>query len=268
MAWTMVRHAFTMIFRNIVPALQSSVAPILVALAISYGVILATDLNPLVLISLAVDPRQMAAVVAAGSSALILGIVFLMLVYAFVFAWICVAWHRFILLEEKPGLVPAITGRPIWLYVGTTILLAVLLILLAIPVTLALGMLAGPLIDATGAQHAAPLLMSGIGLFVDAFLSYLWFRFAVVLPAAAIGRPMTLGDGWSATSRISVPILGAVLILMGATVLAGFGIGWVAEQSLWLGFAGSVLVQWLTLLMGASVLTTIYGVGVEKRALV
>ncbi len=254
-----------MIFRNFGAALRASGVPILIAIAISFGVSSLVGLRAAAIAVVAVDPQRMATLIQSGSTPQLVGVLFLMLVYAFVFAWICVTWHRFILLEERPGPVPAITGRPIWLYVGTTMLLAVLLILLAIPLTFVLSYALAPLVGEAPEQGGT--VVRGIGLLVDAVLSYLWFRFAVVLPAAAIGKPMTLGDGWTATGRAALPILGAVLILMGLTVLSGYGIGWLRDVSLWAAVAGALVVQWVTLMMGASVLTTIYGVTVERRAL-
>lgn len=255
-----------MLFRNLGQALAASAGPILVALAISFGVVFATGLNPQVLTVFAADPQQLALVIDQFPADDLLGMVFLLLVYAFVFGWICVAWHRFILLEEGPGPIPAVTGRPIWLYVGTTILLAVLLVLLAIPLGLVASLVGAPFVnpDTEPGRDIATMVIS---LTINTITSYLWFRFAVVLPAAAIGKPMTLGDGWTATGRAGGAIFGAVIILILLSFLASLTLSFMSGVNDWLSFGAAIFVQWVTLMMGASILTTIYGVTVERRAL-
>ncbi len=254
MSWLIVRHAFQMVFGNIADALRVSVGPVLILAAIFFGVIRIFGLQADFFNEIQVNPDLAQR---AFPAALIL-----IVAYLLVFAWVAVAWHRFVLLEEYPGYLPALNGRPIVPYLVKTILLALVLMAIMLPLLLLLGLALGPVL------MAAPLVGSILlGLFIGAVFSYFWLRFAICLPATAVGVPMKIGASWTASAPLSSTIFGVTLIITALNILATV----IAEQlsglSGALGTVANLAVTWVTMMVGVSILTTLYGHLVEGREL-
>jgi hypothetical protein len=171
--------------------------------------------------------------------------------------WIIVNWHRFVLLEDYPrGWIPHWPGVAVFAYLGRAILLALMIALIFVPVLLVV----------TGLLVAAP----GIGVVMVSGLaalgSYLFFRLGVVLPAAAIGERLSFGEAWRATRDPD----GAVVLLVFVVVAAGL----VLQLPVLLldGFGAPLLsgafglvAGWVNMIVGASILTTLYGHYVQGR---
>ena len=51
----------------------------------------------------------------------------------FTFGWIAVTWHRYILLEEYPGVVPSISDRPIGTYIARMLMIVLQMSCVMIP---------------------------------------------------------------------------------------------------------------------------------------
>jgi hypothetical protein len=249
MGWDIVRHSFSMLFRNIGNALRISIGPILLALVVSVAIVGILQINP------ARIAWELSTNSISGNTGL--AILLLLLLYIFVSAWIAVAWHRFILLEDYPGLLPAVSGRPIMPYIGKTLLLGLVMMLALIPALLVIGLLSAVFDPTSG-------LFSIIGIGLMLYFSYMWLRFGLVLPATAVGRPMGVTEAWRATAPHANAILGtgALLIVInaGASVVSA-----VMPQTVALVL--DLVVSWITLMIGTSVLTTLYGVIVERRTL-
>lgn len=249
MGWDIVRHSFSMLFRNIGNALRISIGPILLALVASVAIVGILQISP------ARIAWELSTNSISGNTGL--AILLLLLLYIFVSAWIAVAWHRFILLEDYPGLLPAVSGRPIMPYIGKTLLLGLVMMLALIPALLVIGLLSAVFDPTSG-------LFSIIGIGLMLYFSYMWLRFGLVLPATAVGRPMGVTEAWRATAPHANAILGtgALLIVInaGASVVSA-----VMPQTVALVL--DLVVSWITLMIGTSVLTTLYGVIVERRTL-
>jgi hypothetical protein len=190
---------------------------------------------------------------------------FLMFIVSIVTSmWIAVAWHRFILIEEQPGsVIPAFNGAAIGSYFVAGLIFALILILIFIPVAFLVGILAIPLTMSTTGQ---PGLIGAalFGALIYLPLAYIAYRISPILPSAALGERMALKDAWYATgtSGYAFVVLTLVSVLAGVIVQAPASIlGWPIGP-IWL-----FLVQWATVMVGASILTTIYGHYVEKRPL-
>jgi hypothetical protein len=113
-------------------------------------------------------------------------------------------------------------------------------------------------------QDAAAGLFSTLSLGLALYVSYMWLRFGIVLPATAVGRPMGFGEAWRATSPYGNAILGSAVIL----VLINIGISLVgAILPAPLAVLLTVAANWVILMVGISILTTLYGVIVERRTL-
>ena len=250
MSWDIIRHSFAMLYRNFGNALRISVGPILIALVASFLIlgIFGGDLD-----SLPEDIEQ-----GQLPPSLALAVILILLLFVFVSSWIAVAWHRFILLEDYPRLLPPLAGRPVRRYAGRTFLLTLVMVLVMIPPFFVMFLIVGIL------QDAAAGLFSTLTLGLALYFSYMWLRFGIILPATAVSRPMGLGEAWRATAPYATAILGTSVILVlinSAISLVG---GALPQQ---LAFLLTVAANWITLMIGISILTTLYGVIVERRTL-
>ncbi|WP_458792094.1 hypothetical protein [Yoonia sp. MH D7] len=253
MAWQLVRHAFAMIFGNLGQALKVSLIP--------YGILVATVLTSFALMGLPVSMSPTVLPETYSPYAIFL-LIPLAIFAIFVFGWVAVSWHRFILKEEYTALVPVYKNRPIWSYVGQSMWLGLIVSLAAIPVFLLTSLIAAPF--AGSGSLLVPLLALFCGLTA---LAYLWMRWAIALPATAIGSGMTMSEAWAATAPMSKTIFGVALILMGINVLPAYILGNFYAAGSLVGVVLDVFLQWLTIMLGLSILTTLYGHLIEKRPL-
>jgi hypothetical protein len=93
-----------------------------------------------------------------------------------------------------------------------------------------------------------------------------FFRLSTILPAAAIGKPLTLKAAWAGTEGSSVTILILVLILGAAQFALQLLLGLLLLAPV-IGVVLMVLGTVVSGLVNISVLTTLYGYYIEKRAL-
>ncbi len=255
MSWLIVRHAFQMVFGNLTEAVKVSVGPALILAAVYFGVSRLFDLPGNTFDMLQGQPEM--------AQRAFVPVMIILLTYLLVFAWVAVAWHRFVLLEEYPGLLPAFNGRPVLPYLGKTLLVAMVLLLVMIPLLLLVSLALGPIL------MAAPLIGGIIlGLLIGIVFSYFWLRFAICLPATAVGKPMKIGESWSATAPLSGTIFGVTIIISALNLLASYAAGQLGALSGVLGMVAEVGVTWVTMMVGVSILTTLYGHLVEGRDLV
>ena len=196
------------------------------------------------------------AALAAAPFALLTGIFALV-----AFVWIAVAWHRYVLLDEMPdGQFPAFNGSRLFSYGLYSLGIG----LLALVVGAVVGAVAG-LVFAI-----VPVLLFVAALAAMAAALVVFYRLAPVLPATAVGRPLTFGTAWEATKGAS----SAIIVLAIVSAVASFVIDLPAMVLSMGGSIGSTLAllwtlgtDWLRMLVGVSILTTLYGHYVEGRAI-
>ncbi len=178
-----------------------------------------------------------------------------------VYLWLAVTWHRYILLDETPaGQLPPFNQSRILAYAGA----AVLLVLILLAVALVVGMILAPfLLVVPVFAFLMPVIFISIALVID-------YRLGLVLPARAIGKPLTFGEAWQATRGQS----GTILVLAIVSALASVIIDIPAFLLAFLPGIGGILALlwtlatgWVKLLIGVSILTTLYGYYVEKRSI-
>ncbi len=179
--------------------------------------------------------------------------------------WIAVAWHRYILRVEEPGsIIPPFYGRRLLAYFGYSLLIGVIVV---IPAAL-LGALAGMILHAFNAMGGGTMIVGSLLwlVFVLVPVILLSLRLSPALPAAALGEPMGIKRAWAATEGAWPDLLGLAVVAGLASILIDLplvvGIG-----SLPFVMAWSLLTAWVKTMVGASVLTTVYGHYVEKRPL-
>lgn len=245
LAWKIFVHSLRMVFSDISTTLRVS-SPVIatsllgVVLTINYGAEFTTGETD-----------------AYGS-----------LVVFFVFSyisalWVAVSWHRYCLLEEFPdSVLPAFNGSRILAYFGWGLLLALIFVA-------AFGVLGGlmALFGVFGGPDFSPigLVVFGIGAI---FMLWVVQRIALVLPASAIGNPITFGESWRATQSVGLALIVTLFLIAAFGFGTGFIAGFLGSFSLLLGQLLQLVSNWLITMVSLSILTTFYGFCIEKRELI
>ena len=263
MAFQIIRHAFRMIFGNFGQALRASIGPYVV-LIVGYLVVFALvgQSGAFMQLTSGVGTLPEGAI-----GAVILTAIGLIPFTLFVLAWIAVTWHRFILLEEYSGILPAVSGRPIWPYVGRSILYGLLVGLLAIPLVFVAGIIMSPFLSsASPSVFPLPALIMFVA--ITAVLSFVWFRIGLALPSVAVGEPVSMGTAWAASRPMAGTIFGVAVLLMVINGIATVAVNQISAIVPFFGVIVDIAVQWTILMLGVSILTTLYGHLIEKRPLI
>jgi hypothetical protein len=177
------------------------------------------------------------------------------------FVWIAVAWHRYVLLDEMPaGQFPEFNGSRLVSYAVYSLGIGLLAVIAAILVGIVAGLVVAivpPLAFLAALVALAAALIVG-------------YRFAALLPASAVGKPLTFGAAWEATKGANRDII----VLAMVSVIAAFIIDLPALIFAFAGPVGGFLALiwtlgtgWVKMLVGVSILTTLYGHFVEGRAI-
>lgn len=177
--------------------------------------------------------------------------------------WIAVGWHRYVLMNEVPQQVPTLRADRIWAYFLRGLWIGIIMI----PVFVVMGLVIG-LIGMALQVRADNLSMIWV-LFLILLLPILAIilRLSAALPAAALGAPESVGDAWRATDGswgdflvLALPMLALIALLEFASFyLAGNRV----VSTIW-----QIGIGWVSMMVSVSVLTTLYGHYIEKRALV
>jgi len=242
LGWNIFTKAIRLVIDNLNDALRISAVlyfvPAILVAAITYAMVPAAATNAGALANF------------AGPGAL-LGIVQLV-----AFLWVAVAWHRFVLLDERPaGWLPRFNGPRMLAYFGYSLLLG----LIAIPF-----LIVGGLITAMLGFGGIPLMALG-GLVVLAVALVVGYRLALILPASSIEKPLKLGQAWEVTSGASGTIIAlAVISAVAAVVIDLPALVFIGPLSI-IGVIWRLAVGWLELMVGISILTTLFGHFVEHR---
>jgi uncharacterized membrane protein YeaQ/YmgE (transglycosylase-associated protein family) len=180
------------------------------------------------------------------------------------YALMAILWHRHVLLNgaERPeNLRP--DSRIFFIYIWRAIVVGFAQMLAAIPITLLIGVLGSSIIQNNPTGPLATLL----GLIGGIVFLWIAMRLSVVLPSAAIGRPMSMRESWHTTKPATAALWGVAVLLSGlnmcvymisATLLPETGTAPMLVQTVIYIFEGLVFV---------SILTTLYGHLVEGRSL-
>jgi len=242
MGMSLFVHSIRLVFSHLHEALRIS-GLIYISLSLAYGIAKLTFPNP-------------------STST---GIPWWMLPAPFIaiplYLWIAVGWHRFILLDEQPNIaVPRFVGDRILAYFGYSFLVGLILF--------GVGFIFGfVFFFLTALAQGSELAASGSMLLLMVASLVCANRLAPLLPASAIGRSISVGTAWAATSKGN----GAIIVLSLLSAVAAFVVDLPANllvtmpsgailALIWLTITG-----WLKLMVGASILTTIYGHYVEGR---
>lgn len=198
---------------------------------------------------------------AAGPAAPSFPFFILMIVVIALYLWIAVAWHRFVLLDETPQtLLPPFLSDRIVAYLGRSLVVFLIIFLIAI----AVGFLNAAIIAATNGSPFALVLTTLLVVFVTLIVSY---RLAPMFPAAAIGNKLGVREAWASTAGATGTIVALALISALASVIVDLPVLLLQNfpGGSIIAFLWTSVTAWFKLMIGVSILTTLYGVFVEKR---
>lgn len=241
MGRTLIGQAALLLLGSLGPALRASLVPALAAFAaLTAAAALASGLDP--------DARGLnGGGPNGGGVALGVAVAAQRLVWLLAHCWTAVAWHRFVLLGERPGWLPRVPA----LAVGRT---AAWMLAIGVPAALlALGLGLGVVVLLMDREHpfealgfAALLLLQpweapGLALLLGGILlgsgllgAWVALRASPVLPAAAVGRPLGLRRAWRSTAPAKGAVLLAALALLAAQllvpVLLGQALAWPVRE--------------------------------------
>lgn len=142
---------------------------------------------------------------------------------------IAVAWHRFALLGERPATVHLRFGRPEWRYFLYSLLLGAIIfaVMMVVGVVsyLLVGLVTGFSANGTGVPVIFLLVLAGLFLASPTFA-----KLGLMLPAAAIERPMGPSVAFRFGEGFGWPMVFATIVLVIPFLLLDFAIIWVVAN--------------------------------------
>mgnify|MGYP007037679405 CR=1 FL=1 len=244
-------HSAMMVVRNFLPAIRIFFGPGLIIAALLFAFTHVMDSAGLGAVDSVLDGEGL------GGIGLNLVLIFGFLAVCFTIAiWAIVAWHRFVLLEERPGLfLPKLRLANVGRYFLGSLKLTGVFFLISLPVlVLLLGF----------AQVLDPRGLVLFELLATTFIYVVLMRFAIILPAAALNQSITLGEAFEATKGHSFSLLVLVICGFGLQSSAEYLIDLLAEGTS-LYQVGLMVFSFFFYMFQISILTTLYGHFVEGR---
>ena len=174
-----------------------------------------------------------------------------------IYLWLIVGWHRFILLGEGPN-----RFFPNWHGDKN---LAYFLCCLMIALTLIIPMIISGFIIGSIGVHGGVAILVIVSFGLNLFVSFIVMRISLILPAAAIGERMKISESWHATDGQSMTIFKLALTLAIMFTVVGTFINAMAGNTF--GVLFGQLINGLFGLYSVSIITTLYGLIIEKREL-
>lgn len=267
LAWHVFVHAFRQVFGNFVGALHVSLVLMLAQFAIYYFFVLRSP----ELMMLLANPTALRYALQNGTFPhwQLAGVAFAQMVMGL---WMVVGWHRYILLNERPFLIPTLRPGRILGYFGASLVFGLMMALLGLILAVVLGFILPALLYNSGAANGnnAVFWILLIAALIYLPLIYIFTRLSVALPGFALEPGTPLMIGWTATRNAPLTIIGVILI-SGVFGLIMYYIGYTLFEDDPLGLGATIFnfaLQWFLTMLGASILTTLYGVYVEGRELV
>jgi hypothetical protein len=179
--------------------------------------------------------------------------------------WIAVAWHRYILLNEEPSsILPALRFDRMLAYFGYSLLIGLIMIPVAFVLSFIVSLLVAPLLMSGGANMFGIVV---VGLLIYVPLIVIVYRLSVVLPAAALEENLGIGGAWERTKGTTGTMLVLAIISALGFLLINLPVFWMSPQSIFVT-VWTFGTQWIIVMVGVSILTTLYGHYVEDRPLV
>ena len=134
-----------------------------------------------------------------------------------------VRWHRFYLLDERRSVFSEILAARNWRFLGYVLLLALvpylpMLIMLIVGWGAALSGVRLPPEGMVAELSAAIFIFAWLGTFI---LYFVFVRFSLVLPAAAVDRPIGLSESWRRLGGNTWRYIGAIILVLIPAIIVG-----------------------------------------------
>ncbi len=208
------------------------------------------------------DQAQMRAAMEQGNYPF-LSIFLVLLVTLLTSVWIAVGWHRYVLREEQPGILPAFLGDRFLGYFGKSLLIG----LIMIPIAFILGFIATIILRPFAQEGPTLLLLIITGLVVYLPIGVVAMRLSTILPGVALEPGQSLWAGWVATKGETASFVALVLLSLAMALVLNLPSLYLFDFGSGLALVWNFVVGWFITMIGVSILTTLYGHYIEKRPL-
>jgi len=254
-SWAIFTHAVRMVFTNFGDAIKVT-GVLYLAMFVAQVVLVGT---------LFTDNEAMQAAMMAGT--LPWGAFGLYMVIALVLSiWAVIGWHRYVLLEERPSFVPKFLPANILSYIWRTILVSLIIVIPAFLAGIIAGFVGGVIGAVVGREGAGFLGATFGGLAGVAIAILIAYRFSPIFPSTALGNAMGFGEAWEKLRGKNVMLIALALISAAASLILSIPTFFLDPASV-IAQAYALVIGWVQLTVGASIITTLYGVYVEGREL-
>ncbi len=252
--YRMLVHIVRQVFGNLGPAVRLTAFLTFLPMVLGLTVFLSLGITD---IDYTTVPQRADSFPDVNVGLVFLYVIGLVVISVITYCWAAVGWHRYVLLEEQGrGITPQWRGENVLSYIGRALIIGVVAVILGFISGL---FLSGLLAAASG---LAFVILSGWVL----GMTWVITRIGLILPAAALGRPMTISESWNATKPVSADILVPLFFIALALTVLGQLNGVVFGQGL-IGSLFAGVLYWLQLLLNLSLMTTLYGTQIEGRSL-
>ena len=271
--WDIFRHSVRQVFGNLGGALRVSAVLYLAQIGLTLtmlGTVMVGDGG----LGASQGPGSISAAIAVP-------VVILTIVIGL---WIAVGWHRYVLLIEEPELLPKLHLDRVLGYFGKGILIGLVMIIPVVVAAILVGLVLAAIVSATfkgqvlTVDTVIPLSLqielSLTALIIAVPVVAIGLRLSSILPGAALKAGQPLFEGWAATANeMGTFVMLALLSVAGIFLLGLPEMLWGSPaHGLSLNNAPMIIYQvvsqWAQIMVGVSILTTLYGHYIEKRPLV
>ncbi|HHI69987.1 MAG TPA: hypothetical protein ENJ91_03210 [Rhodobacteraceae bacterium] len=249
--WKIFTHSLKMVFGNIDAALRISLVLYLAQQAV--GIYFAGKYGQ----TLKMMEQNMLVIPPSGFWPTL----FVMLLVSLVTSlWIAISWHRYVLLEENPRtFIPPVSGERLLAYFGKTVILMLIMIAIGAVVGFVVSLL-GFAIGPQALEVIVPLILIGTML-------YFSYRIGLVFPAVALDKPIGFRESWEITRSAAGAVFQLSVIAIGFAILIRLPGNMAPDSMSVIDMVYSAVMGWIAMMVGVSVLTTLYGVYEEGREL-
>ena len=248
-------HSVRLVTTNLVDALRVSLVPYAIQMAstmLIMGPVAMVNHEP----AFRIGGEQATGLLADG--------LLVIAITAVTFVWAAIAWHRYVLKGElQSGWAPALSVGRSWSYLLRSVGIFFICVVLAIPLGLVVA-LGVAIFDPFEAPRLFEFL---VWVFFVLPISYVSYRLSAALPASAVDTRGPLTQGWTATEGAKSAILVVSIITTASLSALPYLASTISNERFVLALIWEVFYGWAVMMIGLSILTTLYGHYVEGRPL-
>lgn len=250
MAWDIFVTALRSLFGRIGAAVKASLFPtillVVVVVAFAYSA------------NVLIDSRF--ATGTSGAIFLIIGLIIIFPFALFCFSWIAVLWHKAAILNLDPGFIPDFRGMNVPAYAGRLVILGLIILASLFPIVIIGGLIGGVFGVSEFNSGVVALTLAGtiLNFIFGVIISFIWLRISATLPGIALGRRLSIGEGWRETKDLAGAIFGVACLTTLLNILISGAALLTPVTSLTAVQLIQIPISWFTLMFGMSLMTEIY----------